>query len=181
MIDHIDFFFYYSIFFLCYVGTDERTDERVVCKIVFSITFNVRFWCLKEPSHREDSFEHQKCLSENIIVDLRIISKLTSKLNIKKQDRVGPPTKCHLNGVLLADRYWSYIVCWLGLFVRTFRRLDKLFLILMVLTRMLLPSMKTNNKIVWTDERTDGQVVCKIVFSITFNVSFWCSKEPSHC
>ena len=152
-----------------------------MCKIVFSITFNVRFWCLKEPSHREDSFEHQKCLSENIIVDLRIISKLTSKLNIKKRDRVGPPTKCHLNGVLLADRYWSDIVCWLGLFVRTFRRLDKLniFFILMVL--MLLLSMKTNNKIVRTDEQTDGQVVCKIVFSITFNVRFWCSKEPSHC
>ena len=54
-----------------------------MCKIVFSITFNVSFWCSKEPSHREDSFEHQKCLSENIIVDLRIISKLTSKLNIK--------------------------------------------------------------------------------------------------
>ena len=41
------------------------------------------FWCSKEPSHREDSFAHQKCVSENIIVDLRIISKLTSKLNIK--------------------------------------------------------------------------------------------------
>ena len=46
-----------------------RTDERVVCKIVFSITFDVSFWCSKEPSHREDSFEHQNCLSENIIVD----------------------------------------------------------------------------------------------------------------
>ena len=54
---------------------------------------------LKIPSHPEDSFEHQKCLSENIIVDLRIISKLTSKLNIKKRDRVGPPAKCHLNGI----------------------------------------------------------------------------------
>ena len=97
-----------------------------MCKIVFSITFNVRFWCSKELSHRDDSFEHQKCLSENIIVDLRIISKLTSKLNIKKRDRVGPPVKCHLNGVLLADRYWSDIVCWLDLFVRTFRRMDKL-------------------------------------------------------
>ena len=52
-------------------------------KIVFSITFNVSFWCSKEPSHREDSFTHQKCVYENIIVDLRIISKLTSKLNIK--------------------------------------------------------------------------------------------------
>ena len=40
---------------------------------------------------------------------------------------------------------------------------------------MLLLNTKTNNKIV----RTDG-VVCKIVFSITFNVSFGCSKEPSH-
>ena len=49
-------------------------DRRVVCKIAFSITFNVRFWCLKEPSHREDSFEHQKFLSENIIVDLYIYS-----------------------------------------------------------------------------------------------------------
>ena len=65
------------------VRTDKRTDGRVVCKIVFSITFNVNFWCSKEPSHREDSFEHQKCLSENIIVDLRIISKLTSKLTSK--------------------------------------------------------------------------------------------------
>ena len=56
------------------VRTDEQTDGRVVCKIVFSITFNVRFWCSKEPSHREDSFEHQKCLSESIIVDLFIYS-----------------------------------------------------------------------------------------------------------
>ena len=54
-----------------------------MCKIVFSVTFNVSCWCSKEPSHRKDSFEHQKCLSENIIVDLRIISKLTSKPNIK--------------------------------------------------------------------------------------------------
>ena len=108
------------------VRTDERTDGQVVCKIVFSITFNVSFWCSKEPSHRGDSFEHQKCLSENIKVDLRIVSKLTSKLNIKKRAWVGPPAKCRLNGVLLADRYWSDIVCWLGLFVRTFRRMDKL-------------------------------------------------------
>ena len=97
-----------------------------MCKIVFSITFNVRFWCSKEPSHREYSFAHQKCVYENIIVDLRIISKLTSKLNIKKRARVGPPAKYHLNGVLLAERYWSDIVCWLGLFVRTFRFMDKL-------------------------------------------------------
>ena len=59
------------------------TDGRVVCKTVFSITFNVSFCCSKQPSHREDSFEHQTCLSENIKVDLRIISKLTSKLDIK--------------------------------------------------------------------------------------------------
>ena len=93
--------------------------------MIFSFTYNVRFWCSKEPSHREDSFEHQKCLSENIIVDLRIISKLTSKLNIKKRDRVGPvsemPFEWHL-----AERYWYDIVCWLGLFVRTSRRMDKL-------------------------------------------------------
>ena len=95
------------------VRTDERTGGQVVCKIVFSITFNVSFWCSKEPSHREDSFEHQKCLSENIIVDLRIVSKLTSKLNKKKPAKFVPPAKCHLNGVLLADRYWSDIVCWL--------------------------------------------------------------------
>ena len=105
MIDHFDFFIIILFSFNVIVRTDERTDGWVVCKIVFSITFYVRFWCSKEPSHREDSFEHQKCLSENIIVDLRIISKLTSKLNIKKRDRVGPPVKCHLNGVLLADRY----------------------------------------------------------------------------
>ena len=108
------------------VRTDERTYGRVVCKIVFSITFNVSFLCSKEPSHREDSFAHQKCVYENIIVDLRIISKLTSKLNIKKQARVRPPAKYHFNGVLLAERYWSDIVCWLGLFVRTFRFMDKL-------------------------------------------------------
>ena len=54
------------------VRTDERTDGQVVCKIVFSITLNVSFWCSKEPSHCEDSFEHQKFLSENIIVDLFI-------------------------------------------------------------------------------------------------------------
>ena len=81
------------------VRTDERTYGRMVCKIVFSITFSVGFWCSKEPSHREDSFAHQKCVNENIIVDLRIISKLTSKLNIKKRARVGPPVKYHLNGV----------------------------------------------------------------------------------
>ena len=50
----------------------------MVCKIVFSITFNVSFCCSKELSHREDSFEHQKCLSENIIVDLRIIISFLS-------------------------------------------------------------------------------------------------------
>ena len=55
------------------VRTDERTDGQVVCKIVFSITFNISFWCSKERSRREDPFEHQKCLSENIIVDLRIV------------------------------------------------------------------------------------------------------------
>ena len=108
------------------VRTDERTYGRVVCKIVFSITFDVSFWCSKEPPHREDSFAHQKCVSENIKVDLRIISKLTSKLNIKKRARVGPPAKYHLNGVLLAERYWSDILCWLGLFVRTFRFMGKL-------------------------------------------------------
>ena len=37
---------------------------------------------------------------------------------------------------------------------------------------MLLLSTKTNNKFVLNDERTDGRAVCKIVFSITFNVSF---------
>ena len=58
-----------------------------------SITFNARFWCSKEPSHREDSFENQKCLSENIIVDLRIISKLTSKLNIKKAGQGRPASE----------------------------------------------------------------------------------------
>ena len=75
------------------VQTDERTYGPVVCKIVFSITFNVSFWCSKEPSHREDSFAHQKCISENIIVDLRIISKLTSKLNIKKAGKGRPASE----------------------------------------------------------------------------------------
>ena len=42
---------------------------------------------------------------------------------------------------------------------------------------MLILSTKTNNKIVQTDERTDGRAVCKIVFSITFNVSFWRLKN----
>ena len=100
-----------------------------MCKIVFSITFDVSFWCSKELSHREDSFRTKKCVSENIIVDLRLIScisKLTSKLNIKKRARVGPPAKYHLNGILLAERYWSDILCWLGLFVRTFRFMGKL-------------------------------------------------------
>ena len=64
-----------------------------MCKIVFSITFNVSFWCSKEPSHREDSFEHQTCLSENIKVDLRIISKLTSKLDIKKAGQGWPASE----------------------------------------------------------------------------------------
>ena len=90
-----------------------------MCKIVFSIAFNVSFWCSKEPSHREDSFEHQNFLSENIMVDLRTISKLTSKLNIKKRARIGPPAKCHLNGILWADLCGSDIVCGLGLLVMT--------------------------------------------------------------
>ena len=77
------------------VRTDERTDGRVVCNNLFSVTFNVSFWCSKEPSLREDSFEHQKCLSENIIVDLRIISKLTSKLNIKN----GPGSARQRNAI----------------------------------------------------------------------------------
>ena len=34
---------------------------------------------------------------------------------------------------------------------------------------MLLLSKKTNNKIVRTDETTEGQVMCKFVLSITFN------------
>ena len=42
---------------------------------------------------------------------------------------------------------------------------------------MLLLSTKTNNKIARTDEWTDRQVVCKIVFSITFNVSFGAQKN----
>ena len=62
------------------VRTDERTDGRVVYKIVFYITFNVS---AQKNRLIVKTFEHQKCLSENIIVDLRIISKLTSKLNIK--------------------------------------------------------------------------------------------------
>ena len=116
------------------VRTDKRTDGRLVCKIVFSITFKVSFWCSKETSH----FEHQKCLSENIIVHLfihlfiylylRIVSKLTSKLNIKKRARVSLPAKCHLNGILWADLCGSDIVCWLGLLVmtcKTKRKLDR--------------------------------------------------------
>ena len=42
---------------------------------------------------------------------------------------------------------------------------------------MLLLSTRTNNKIVLTDERTDGRAACKIVFSITFNISFWHLKN----
>ena len=42
---------------------------------------------------------------------------------------------------------------------------------------MLLLSSKTNNKIVLTDERTDGRALSKIVFSITFNESFWRLKN----
>ena len=56
------------------VRNDERTDGWVVCKIVFSITYNISFWCSKKPSHYEDYFEHQKCLSENKIVYLFIYS-----------------------------------------------------------------------------------------------------------
>ena len=62
-----------------------------MCKIVLSITFNVSFWCSKEPSHREDSFEHKKCLSKNIIVDLFIYSFILFthciKTNIKTKHK----------------------------------------------------------------------------------------------
>ena len=64
-----------------------------MCKIVFSIMFNVSCWCSKEPSHHEDSFAHQKCVYENIIVDLRIISKRTSKHNIKKAGKGRPASE----------------------------------------------------------------------------------------
>ena len=30
---------------------------------------------------------------------------------------IGPPAKCHLNGVLLGCRWWPNIECWLGSFV----------------------------------------------------------------
>ena len=42
---------------------------------------------------------------------------------------------------------------------------------------MLLLSPKKINKIVLTDEWTDGRSVCKIVFSITSKVSFWRLKN----
>ena len=42
---------------------------------------------------------------------------------------------------------------------------------------MLLLSTKTNNKIVLTDERIDGRALSKIVFPITFNISFWRLKN----
>ena len=90
-----------------------------MCKIVFSITSDVSFWCSKEPSHREDSFEHQTCLSENIKVDLRIISKLTSKLDIKKAGQGWPASEMPFEWHLWADRCGSDIVCWLGLLVMT--------------------------------------------------------------
>ena len=64
-----------------------------MCKLVFSITANVSFWCSKEPSHREVSFEHKTCLSENIIVDLHIVSRLTSKLNKKKAGHGRPASE----------------------------------------------------------------------------------------
>ena len=81
----------------------------MVCKIVFSITLNVSFWCSKEPSHCEDSFEHQKFLSENIIVDLFIYLSLFThciKTNIKtKHKKAGQswpasemPFECHFVG-----------------------------------------------------------------------------------
>ena len=34
-----------------------------------------------------------------------------------KKAIIGPPAKCHLNGVLLAGGYWPNIECWLGNFV----------------------------------------------------------------
>ena len=104
--------------------TNGQTDGWCV-KLYFSITFNASFWCSKEPSHREDSFEHQKCLSKNIIVNLRMISKLTSKLNITKRARVGLPAKCHLNDILWAERCGSDKVCWLGLLVITCKTNDR--------------------------------------------------------
>ena len=65
------------------VRTYERTDGRVVCKIVFSITFNVSFLMLKRIVSSWRLFWAQNCLSENAIGDLRIVSKLTLKLNKK--------------------------------------------------------------------------------------------------
>ena len=87
-----------------------------MCKIVFSITFNVSFWCSKEPSHREDSFAHQKCVYENIIVDLGIISKLTSKLNIKKVGKGRPareiPFEWHFASGTILVRHCVLAICY---------------------------------------------------------------------
>ena len=93
---------------------NEWTDKRVVCKIVFYITFKVIFWYSKEPSHREDSFEHQKCLSENIIVNLRIIIPRGSRRNIVLASSVRPSvhTFC-LSGTIsqyLLVRFDSFLV-----------------------------------------------------------------------
>ena len=52
------------------------------------------------------TFEHQKCLSENILVDLGIISKLTSKLNIKKQARVRPASEMPFEWHFVGGPMW---------------------------------------------------------------------------
>ena len=90
-----------------------------MCKIVFAITFNVNFGCSKEPSHMKTLLSTKYFSEKNMIVDLRIISKLKSKLNIKMRASVGPPGKRNLNGILWTGRCRSDIVCWLGLLVMT--------------------------------------------------------------
>ena len=77
-----------------------------MCKIVFSKLTLI----LGAQKNRliEKTLFSTSCMSE--MTREQLIYALYIPLNIKKRARVGPPTKCNLNGVLLADLYWSDIV-----------------------------------------------------------------------
>ena len=84
------------------------------------------FWCSKEPSHREDSFGHEKCVSENIIVDLRIISKLNIKTKHKKPGQGRPASEMSFEWRFASGPILVRHCVLAGFIFRTFRRMDKL-------------------------------------------------------
>ena len=57
------------------------------------------------------------CLTERLLMGRKESNQTNKQTNHYKRTIIGPPAKRHLNGVSLACRSWSNIVCWLGNFL----------------------------------------------------------------